>query len=82
MLIEPVEHVMMMNALNLSTCLADGNVCLPLLAEAVAFVIQEDIGCHDQGPEAMNGSGTHDLVLVETKEFLGVGKEDGAEYCA
>ncbi len=73
---EPVKQVLMMNMLNLSACLTDGDVGLPLLTEAVAFILQEDIGGHDQGPEVLNGSGAHDQILVETEEFLGVSKEN------
>jgi hypothetical protein len=53
---KPIEHMTTMAALNFPPGLTNGDMALPLLLQAVALFLQEDIGKHGQPLEAHNGS--------------------------
>src|SRR6266851_5257956 len=72
---KPIEHMSAMAALDLTPGLANSDLTLPLLLQAVALFLQEDIGEHRQGPEAHNSSGAHHLILVQAQFFLAIAKE-------
>jgi hypothetical protein len=73
---KPIEHIPTMAALDLTAGLANGDMTLPLLVQAVALFLQEDIGEHRQSPEAHNGDRAHHLILIQAQFFLAIAKED------
>ena len=74
-MVKPVEQVRAVSTLNMATGLADGDNASLLDLESASFLIEEKVGKHDQGPEALDGSGAHELIMVEAEEFLDIGKE-------
>src|SRR6266516_565882 len=73
---KPIEHMPPMATLALTAGLANGDVALPLLLQAVALLLQEDIGQHRQGPQAHNGRRAHHLILIQAQFFLAIAEED------
>ena len=59
----------------MATGLADGDRTLLFRLKSAAFLIEEEVGKHDRGPEALDGSGAHELIMVEAQELLDIGKE-------
>src|SRR5712691_11294009 len=72
---KPIEHMPTMTALDLTPSFANSDMALPLLLQAVALFLQEDIGEHRQGPEAHNGDRAHHLILIQAQFFLAITKE-------
>ena len=65
-----------MLGLEVPTSIAQGNVSTRLLGlETVAVLIQEASQTREQGPEAKDGSGTHQLVVITAQEVLTVFEE-------
>src|SRR5712692_8154787 len=65
-----------MAALDLTPGFAKSDVALPLPLQAVALLLQEDIGQHSQGPEAHESDRTHQLILIPAQFFLAIAEED------
>ena len=55
---KPVEQMPPMTTLDLTASLTNGDRTLPLGLQAVALLIKEDIGQHDQRPEVHGCRGT------------------------
>lgn len=73
---KPIEHMTTMATLDFLPGLSNADMALPLLLQAVALFLQEDIGQHGQRPEAYTGRCTHQLLLVQAQFFLAIAKED------
>src|SRR5260370_39806259 len=61
-----------MAALDLAASFANGDRTLPLLLQAVLLVFQEDVGEHGQRPQAQDGGGAHQLIVIQA-QFLFAG---------
>lgn len=48
---KPIKDMATMAALHFTACLSNGTVRGPLLLQARAFLLQEDIGYYRQSPE-------------------------------
>jgi hypothetical protein len=70
---KPIEHLPTMAALDLTPSFANGDVALPLPLQAVALLLQEDIGQHGQGPEAQESDRTR-LILIPAQLFLAIAR--------
>src|SRR6266849_977057 len=73
---KPIEYLATMAALDFTASLAHSDVAMPLPLQAVALLLQEDIGQHRQGPEAHDGCRAHHLILVQAQFFLAITEED------
>src|SRR5207249_8556463 len=73
---KPIEYMPTMATLDLTAGLPNPHVALPLRLQACALFLQKDIGEHHQCPEAHNGFGTDQLILVQAQFLLAVAKED------
>ena len=65
-----------MAALDLTAGLAHSDVALPLPLQAVALLLQEDVGQHRQGPEAHDGRRAHHLILIQAQLFLAITEQN------
>jgi hypothetical protein len=66
-----------MLGLEVPPSVAERDVSARLLGlETVAMLIQETSQTREQGPEAKDGSGTHQLVVITAQEVFAVFEED------
>src|SRR5437879_5407874 len=73
---KPIEQLSAMTTLDFTAGLPNADMTLPLLLQAVALFLQEDIGQHRQRPEAHNGRRTHQLIVIQAQFFFAITKED------
>ncbi len=66
---QPLEDVSTMAALDFASRFSNGDRALPLDLQAVLLFLEEDISQHGQSPEAQDGGGAHQLIVVQA-EFL------------
>src|SRR5437016_5024490 len=76
LLMKPIKHMSTMATQDFTPGLPDSDMALPLQLQAYAFFFQKDRGEHHQSPEAHNGLGTHQLILVQAQFFLAIAEED------
>ncbi len=64
-----------MEVLERPASLADGDMTLLLQGQPCPLLLDKRIGGEDQGPEAHNGRGRHELVLIQAEQIFGVAKK-------
>src|SRR5436305_13424207 len=72
---KPDKQMPPMATLDFPPSLSDGDRALPLRLQTGALFLQEDIGQHGQGPEAHDGGGTHQLILVQAQLLFAIAQE-------
>ena len=65
-----------MAALDLASCLANGDGALPLLLQARPLFLQEDVSQPGQRPEAHNGTHAHQLIVIQPQFLFAITEED------
>ena len=65
-----------MEALQHPTGLADGDIALLLPDQPRALLLYQDVGGQRQGPETDDGSGGHELILIQAEHVFRVAKKD------
>src|SRR5215472_8334331 len=72
----PIKDMATVTALYLTACLFNSDMTRPLLLQTSMHLLQEDIGEHGQSPEAQDGSGAHELIVIQAKLFPAIAKEN------
>src|SRR6266571_4159147 len=73
---KPIEYVPSIAALALTSGLANRDGALPLLLQARALFLQEDVGQQGQRPEAHDGDCAHQLIVIQPQFLFAIAEED------
>jgi len=76
LLMKPIQYVPSMAALDLTSGLANRDGALPLLLQARALFLQEDVGQQGQRPEAHDGDCAHQLIVIQPQFLFAIAEED------
>lgn len=73
---QSLQQAMTMTALDLASSFSNGHRALPVHAQALLFLPQEDRDQHGQSPKAQQSMSTHCLGVIQIKLFFSIGEED------
>src|SRR6266699_5077350 len=75
-MMQPLKHKATLAALELPASLAQGNGTVPLSLQAGLLFLQEDGSQQGQGPEAYNGRGAHQLIVIQAQFLFAILEQD------
>src|SRR5260221_2219610 len=73
---KPIEDLSTMPTLHFTPRLTNRDMTVPLCLQARTLFLQEDISEQGQCPEAHDGRGTHQLILIQAQFLFPIAKED------
>src|SRR3989304_352243 len=72
----PVHHMTPVPTLHLTAGVTESDMGVLLMVQSGTLLVKERVSGHDERPEAQDGGGLHELVLVETKQVFGIAEQD------